>query len=539
MKLFKRILIFFVIFLFFFDCASVASRRERKRAKLAVKRPAMPVITWDNKRIYVNGETYFIRGVNYSGTRENVDKITVDEIKRDIKLFKELNINTLRLWQDPVPVEILDLLYKNGIMVVMQINNKGAYSGSWTDFKSEKQLEFYIKTARQQVRRDKSHPAILMWCLWNDGPFSLETTQKYAQKEMEGWLGEIAKAVKEEDPGRPVTATNMDNSGYSDLGAGFLDILGFNNYAGLHGLSGYTHAVTLRAFDRLAELGAKYKKPVIITETGYHTLTRPELQGKVVKSLVDAARTRTAGIFIFQFADQWSKAGSPDVQDRHVEDHWGIVTRDRKPKKGFFALKDAYAKIKKSGPEEADIEPYTDAKIPFPANVEGAKLAEDFEDDWSDFKSRVQGPYTGGGKFNVMISDEKAWTGKQSLNVGYSAKQVIDWGCVVVELDEPIPPEAKGIGLWVYRDGSYNSFIVQLEDADRDIWEDYSVKLAEPGWVYYVIDFNRIVRSFYGSAENSNGIFDDGTVKKIILLFRTVASPKASSIYIDDIKVLY
>ena len=211
------------------------SRRKRKRAKLAGKQPEMPVITWDNKRIYVNGEPYFIRGVNYSGTYENVDKITVDEIKRDIKLFKELNINTLRLWQDPVPGEILDLLYENGIMVMMQINNKGAYPGSWTDFKSEKLLESYIKAAMEQVRRDKSHPAILMWCLWNDGPFSLETTQKYTQKEMEGWLGEIAKAVKEEDPARPVTATNMDNSGYYDLGAGFLDILGFNNYGGCTG----------------------------------------------------------------------------------------------------------------------------------------------------------------------------------------------------------------------------------------------------------------------------------------------------------------
>ena len=119
----------------------------------------------------------------------------------------------------------------------------------------------------------------------------------------------------------------------------------------------------MRAFERLAELGEKHKKPVIITETGYHTLTRPELQGKVVKSLVDAARTRTAGIFVFQFADQWSKAGSPNVQDRHVEGHWGIVTRAGKPKNGFFALKEVYAKIKKSGPEEADRDIWEDYSV--------------------------------------------------------------------------------------------------------------------------------------------------------------------------------
>jgi hypothetical protein len=80
---------------------------------------------------------------------------------------------------------------------------------------------------------------------------------------------------------------------------------------------------------------------------------------------------------------------------------------------------------------------------------------------------------------------------------------------------------------------------VQLQDEDRDVWQDYSLQLGEPGWVYYVVDFNELKRSFYGSSQESNRKFDKGTVENIIFLFSSVASPKASTVYIDSMEYLY
>jgi hypothetical protein len=499
---------------------------------------AKPHITWDEKTLYVDGEPYFIRGINYCGIDNDLRNTPLQQVEKDIQLLKELNVNTIRVFSD-IPHETLDLFYKNGILVIMEIHNDGAYAGHWTDFGSQAELNKYIDAAVSQVKRDKEHPAILMWCLWNDGPFGPKTVNKYPRDKMEKWLGALAAAVKKADPSRPVTSANMPGCYYDDLGASFLDVLGFNNYAGLHGASEYTHSVTERAFDQLQEYGRKYKKPIIITESGYSTIMGEKIQGKVIKSLVDAARTRTNGICIFQFADQWAKGGDPEVQNDHIEEFWGIVKADRSPKSGFYGLQEAYRQIKLNGPENAVIEPYIAGSFPMPLNVEGHVVIEDFEVDLAGMRKKLQGVYTGEATIKAYATEKSSWTGNKSLALQYKAKSLLSWGCAVIKLDKPIPEEAKGLAMWVYRDGSLNGFQVQLQDEDRDVWQDYSVQLGEPGWFYYVLDFSQLKRSFYGSSEDSNRKFDKGTVENIIFLFRTVASPKASEIYVDTIEYLY
>lgn len=504
----------------------------------AVSRRARPSISWDQNNIYINGEPYFIRGINYCGLDNDLRGTPLEQVEKDIKLLKDLNVNTIRVFSD-IPHETLDLLYKNDIMVIMEIHNDVAYAGSWTDFSSQEELNRYIEAAVAQVERDKEHPAILMWCLWNDGPFGPKTVKKYSRQQMEQWLGALAQAVKKADPSRPVTSANMPGCQYDDLGASSLDVLGFNNYAGLHGASQYTHLVTERAFDKLQEYGQEYKKPVIITETGYSTIMGEKIQGKVIKSLVDAARSRTNGICIFQFADQWAKGGEPEVQNDHIEEFWGIVKADRSPKSGFYGLQEAYRQINLHGPKKAMIEPYIAASIPLPSDIEGHELIEDFEFERIDLRNKIKGIYTGEATIKVSTNNDKVWRGEQSLELQYRAQTLLSWGCAVIKLDKPIPAEAKAISMWVYRDGSLNGFQVQLQDEDRDVWQDYSLQLGEPGWVYYVVDFNELKRSFYGSSQESNRKFDKGTVENIIFLFSSVASPKASTVYIDSMEYLY
>lgn len=499
----------------------------------------LPSITWDQRTIYVNNTAFFIRGIVYtfSDIRDPSKEAMIERLKKDIPLLKGLNVNTVRVFNE-IPREALDILYENGIMVIMQIHNNAAYPGPWTKFSSEVEQKEAVRAATEQVGRLKDHPAILMWCAWNDGPFGTKTVETFSREQIESYLRGIVDAVRKEDPTRPVTSANMPGCRYDDLGASFLDVLGFNNYAGLHASGDYTHSVTLHVFDRLTEFGKKYKKPVIITEIGYPSISHPELQGKIIQSLVDAARTRTAGICIFMFADDWGKAGNPDVQDRHIEEYWGIVERDRTPKSGYESLRKAYEQIAKYGPEKAAIEPYIVPSMPNPSSVEKHKMVEDFESK-SLPKKKLSGIYSGGPKLTAQISAKKCWTGKKSLNVTYTPSAINGWGCAVINFDKLIPENARGLSLWIYRDGSQNSVIIQLEDKDRDVWKDYSLQLGEPGWAYYVIDFERVKRDPNGSAQNSNGILDKGTICKFIVLFGNVASEISSSIYIDSIEVLY
>lgn len=499
----------------------------------------LPVITWDEKSIYVNGSPFFIRGISYTfpDIRSTDKEKIIEQAKKDILLLKDLNVNTVRVFTEP-PREVLDLLYQAGIMVIMQINNYKAYTGAWTIFTSEKVLLEAEQAATEQVNRLKDHPAILMWCAWNDGPFGAKTVETYTRGQIESYLQGIVKAVKKEDPSRPVTCANMPGCKYDDIGAGFLDILGFNNYAGLHSSGDYTHRVTILSFDRLTEFGKKYKKPIIITETGYSSISRPELQGNVIKSLVDAARTRTAGICIFMFADDWTKAGNPDIQDKNIEEYWGVVEKNGTPKTGYEALKKAYEQIAKYGPQKANIEPYIVPEMPNPAMVETHKQIENFEMA-SLPEEKLTGIYTGGSEVTVKISDKKCWIGKRSLNVTYTPSEINSWGCAVIKFDKPLYANAKGLSMWIYRDGSQNSLVIELEDQDRDVWRDYSLQLGERGWAYYVIDFANLKRDPNGSAKDSGGVFDKGTIGKFIISFGNVASEAPSSIYIDDIRVLY
>lgn len=163
--------------------------------KSFVTRRTPPQISWDADNLYVDGKPFFIRGINYSGINDDIKNTPVEQVRKDVALMKDLNINTVRLYNNPSQ-DILDVFYENGIFVIMEINNDIAYPGAWTDFSSDEVLKQYVKAARQQVAMDKSHPAILMWCLWNDGPFGPEVVSRYSQYDLEAFLGEMARAVK-------------------------------------------------------------------------------------------------------------------------------------------------------------------------------------------------------------------------------------------------------------------------------------------------------------------------------------------------------
>ncbi len=501
------------------------------------KKYKRPEITWDEKRLYVNGKPYFIRGINYTTTNAQLKRASVEHVKKDIKLLKELNVNTIRCFSDPSH-EILDVFYENDIMVIMEINNDSAYAGGWTDFKSKDQLKAYKKAAKEQVKRDKDHPAILMWCIWNDGPFGTEVVNKYTQEEMETWLKELADVIKKEDPSRPITSANMPGCNYNDLGAKFLDILGFNNYAGLHDAGEYTHSVTEQAFSKLKDIGDKYKKPIFITETGYPTLGGGGLQGKVLASLIHAARTRMTGVCIFMFADNWHKGGNPGVHDDNIEEHWGVLDKFKNKKSGYNAVQKAYAEIKKHGPIKANIEPYISPKMPNLLNIEKHKLIDDFELSYLP-KKRVSGVYTGNADLKYYISSLKSWNGKRSLKLEYTPYAINTWGVIVFKLKKKVPANAKGLGLWVYRDGSQNSMSLFVVDKDKDIWKDHSIQLGEPGWAYYIVDFSKFKLVPHVIGPKANKKFDNKGFSEIQIVFKNIASQISSKIYMDSIEVLY
>ena len=89
----------------------------------------------------------------------------------DIQLMKEAGINTvytfIDMWPDFRGIEVLDNLYKNGIMAIITVDEDG------TDNKV---------ILEQVVQAYKNHPAVLMWALGNEWNILRPDVRKFYKK---------------------------------------------------------------------------------------------------------------------------------------------------------------------------------------------------------------------------------------------------------------------------------------------------------------------------------------------------------------------
>lgn len=302
-------------------------------------------------RIYVNDELFYIKGVaygiNYPGCLGGMGgyyRIPPEIFEKDFQMMEEAGINCIRTYE-PLPPEILDLADKYNIMVIENI----IYPGDWTDFTSDEELKALQEEALRIVKRDKDRKCILMWSIWNDAPFTWGThggnvVKRYGFDDVNNFLKGIYDAVKAEDPKHPITASNMLGHIGTEVGFMFLDVIGLNAYIGGHGQWLGT-AKAKEAINRIEDIVADYKKPVVIMETGYSTYINEELQYEVLKSQIEITDEIAAGLVIFQWSDGWWKAGEPAVLDDHIEEHWGVVTGYREPKPGYKAISELFNEI--------------------------------------------------------------------------------------------------------------------------------------------------------------------------------------------------
>lgn len=308
-----------------------------------------PKVETTEKHILLNGKPFFIKGVSYSlcyPKCRHFTQIPIGVIEKDFKLMKEAGINTIRTYDTP-PAFLLDLALKYNIMVIPQV----VYVGCWTRYDSEEEKNSLIEEAVANVKANKHRKNILMWVIWNDAPFVYNTKSRniideHGKEKVNNFLKAIYKAIKKEDPNRPVTGSNMLNFPGSDLGFNFLDVLSLNAYFGItdwfKGKFDMNKAEDM--VTQIRNITLSLNKPVLILETGYSTSNNETDQGKIIKKQLQAIGNNFAGVVVFQWADDWAKSGNPEILDDHIEEHWGILDGFRNPKSGYLAIKDVWGK---------------------------------------------------------------------------------------------------------------------------------------------------------------------------------------------------
>ena len=135
--------------------------------------------------LLVNGAPVKLKGVNHHDTHpEKGYTMSEEDLKKDLLLMKQLNINTIRTSHYPPTPEFMNLCDELGFYVIDETDLEthgfsNRYSlaykapgydvdhGCWPCDFPECEKEF-VERMERMVRRDKNHPCVIMWSTGNE-----------------------------------------------------------------------------------------------------------------------------------------------------------------------------------------------------------------------------------------------------------------------------------------------------------------------------------------------------------------------------------
>lgn len=136
-----------------------------------------------NRRVYINNQQVFFKGAN----RHDIDPrhgkaVPVDMMIKDIVLFKQNNLNTIRTSHYPNDAKMYALFDYYGLYVMdeadIECHGNMAISNmpSWEDA--------FVDRMVRMVERDKNHPAVIFWSMGNEsgGGQNFKATYKAARE---------------------------------------------------------------------------------------------------------------------------------------------------------------------------------------------------------------------------------------------------------------------------------------------------------------------------------------------------------------------
>lgn len=275
------------------------------------------------KFLFVGEEKFFIQGVTYGPFRpekEGGDFLKSPEATRkDFELIREAGFNVLRIYHTP-PKWFLDLAveYELRALITVPWEKRVLFLD---DFKLQKEIKEGVRNA---AKANAGHEGILGFYVDNEIPADL--VRWYGAHRIEQFLDSLVKIVKEEDPTALCSYANFPPTEY--LLPRAVDFYSYNVY--LHDpkhLDDY-----LARLQNLAE-----EKPLILSEFGMDTIrhSEDEQADLLEKHYETVFRAGLSGSIIFSWTDEWFTNGI------EVEDWaFGLVKKDRTPKKAFQRLKE-------------------------------------------------------------------------------------------------------------------------------------------------------------------------------------------------------
>lgn len=289
-------------------------------------------VSWTGGVLKLNGKPIKLRGVDHHDLSPvNGRSITEKEMRQDLKLMREANINFIRTSHYPPQPRFIDLCDSLGFYVIEEV----PFGFGDEHLSDTTYLPILKKRAKATLWRDKNHPSVIVWSVGNENPLtpigiatgkyvkSLDDTRPYCFPQVGSYFGRMA-------------ATFPDS----------IDILAPH----------YPEASTLRGY------GDRFNRPMIVTEYAHalgldfdrmETLweimyAHPKLAGGAVWHFFDqgilrkSAQKTTPGAFT---TSVW--LDSVTVYDNSGnEGADGIVYANRVPQVDYWQVRKVYTPVK-------------------------------------------------------------------------------------------------------------------------------------------------------------------------------------------------
>ena len=168
-----------------------------------------------NRGFFLNGEPVKLQGVCIHQDHAGVGVAVPESIwEFRLRRLKEMGVNAIRFSHNAPAAEVLDMADRMGLLVM----DENRHFNPSPD---------YLQQLTWMVRRDRNHPSVILWSIFNEEPLqSTEPGYEMARR--------MVAAVKKLDATRPVTAA-MHGGLFTGLNAAdALDVVGVNYQIGTY-----------------------------------------------------------------------------------------------------------------------------------------------------------------------------------------------------------------------------------------------------------------------------------------------------------------
>jgi len=175
-----------------------------KEQEVVERRIGFRKVEVKGNKLYINGQPIKLRGI----CRHEIDPLGGRATqgdwreRKDVKLFREANINFVRTSHYPPAPEFLDLADELGLYV------EDEAPVCWAPYTEDPHYkDYFLNAVAEMIERDRSHPSVILWSLGNES--------KWGEN-----IFAMAEYAAKEDPSRPSifsyggTLTNIISSHY-------------------------------------------------------------------------------------------------------------------------------------------------------------------------------------------------------------------------------------------------------------------------------------------------------------------------------------